>query len=539
MKPNRFLPFTASILFSMILFSGCKPNPILPTTEIPTPTIQSTPHPLDLGAVKSFCTSVSGTHTEGVEEVLGQLLKALNYQVANTDDACDATISIQLEGTPQSASYQVNNTSEYRECFTGGQFTGEISITAENAIPISVTVNEIKIPPTTIVDICPDLAGAPFKDIWPKALINNMQKIMGDKVYVAAQQVEALRGEHEWLGDGPYSRELVDGLITLLDNEDPWTRWNAAMTLSFMRPVPAEAMPALMKRIGVEQSRQPDVLSLLWGAIKNAEQIADPLLPQIIDILNTSSDGYSRELAAETIGHIGRSTPEAVSALIKALNDPEALVRMWAARSLGVIKAPLSDSAQPLIGLLTDPDSNVRQAAGQSLGEICGHPEIDPENAAAWQAWLDTPATPTPVITRAPEDVLRIKVPEEILNIWGQFNGRYVVYVHKNANIQEFANLDGLNWYVGFIGAKGQDFEKQVMGKDVARLAGITSIHMEIITMESPDEFVDYLSGNPAGNDVFKLYFLGRPDFVGFMVPEVASFYQFDRNPDLIRVEFE
>jgi hypothetical protein len=62
---------------------------------------------------------------------------------------------------------------------------------------------------------------------------------------------------------------------------------------------------------------------------------------------------------------------------------------------------------------------------------------------------------------------------------------------------------------------------------------------MDIINMESPDEFEDYLAGNPAGNDIFKNYFLDRPDFVGFMLPEVAHFYQFDKNPDLIRVDFE
>lgn len=541
MKTSPFLIIFNFLLIFAFVLTGCNPKTPLTATETPAPipTTQPAPHPIDLKTIKSVCVLVSGANTEGVNIALISLMQALNYQVASSGESCDATISLQMDGQPQSASYQVNNTSEYRECFTGGQFTGEIQLTGENAIPQSIPVNEILIPPNTIVDICPDSTGAPFKAIWSKALINSFQKLMGDKVYVAAQQVEELRGQYEWIGKGPYSSELVDGLIRLLDNEDPWTRWYAAQTLSFLRPVPAESMPALMKRIGVEQSHQPDVFSQLWSAIQNAGPAAAPLLPQLIEILGTNTDAYTRQLAAQTIGKIGKSTPEAAGSLVKALKDSEPLVRMSAARSLGVIKAPLADSVQPLIDALSDSDTSVRQAAGQSLAEITNHPEIDPENAEAWQTWLDTPPTPTPVITQAPEEVLKIKAPEEFLVKWQQFNGKYVVYVHKEANIQEFANLDGLNWYIGFIGINGQVFDKQGMGQDVARLAGLTSVHMDIINMESPDEFEDYLAGNPAGNDIFKNYFLGRPDFVGFMVPEVAHFYQFDNNPDLIRVDFE
>ncbi len=539
MKTSPFLIILNILLIFAFVLMGCSPNPLLVPTEIPTPTTQPTPHPIDLKTIKSVCVSVSGANTEGVIKALTSLMQALKYQVAGSGEACDATISIQMDGQPQSASYQVNNTSEYRECFTGGQFTGEIQLTAENGIPQSFPINETLIPPNTIVDICPNSAGAPFKAIWSKALINSFQKIMGDQVYAAAQQVDELRGQNEWIGKGPYSSELVEGLIGLLDNEDPWTRWYAAQTLSFMRPVPAEAMPALMKHIELEQSRQPDVFSQLWGAIQNAGPAAAPFLPQIIEILGTNTDAYTRELAAETIGKIGSSTPEAAASLIKALSDSEPLVRMHAARSLGVIKAPLANSARPLIVALSDPDTSVRQAAGQSLAEITNHPDIDPENAEAWQNWLDTPPTPTPVITRAPEEILKLNASEEFLVMWQQFNGKYVVYVHKEANIQEFANLDGLKWYIGFIGINGQVFDIQGMGQDVARLTRLTSVHMDIINMESPDEFVYYLEGNPVGNDIFRNYFLGRPDFVGFMLPEVAHFYQFDKNPDLIRVEFE
>lgn len=541
MKTSSFLIILNFLLIFAFILPGCNPKTPMASTEtsVPIPTIQPTPHTLDLKTTKSVCILVSGANTEGVNLALTSLMQVLNYQVASSGETCDATIDLQMDGQPLSASYQVNNTSEYRECFTGGQFTGAIQLTGENAIPQSIPVNETLNPPSTIVDICPNSSEAPYKAIWSKILINNFQKLMGDKVYAAAQQVEGLRGQYEWIGNGPYSSELVENLIGLLDNGDPWTRWYAAQTLSFLRPVPVESIPALLKRIGVEQSRQPDVSSHLWIAIQNAGPGAAPLLPNLIEIMGTSTDAYTRQMAMQTIGKIGKSTSEITAVLVKALSDSEPLVRMNAARSLGIIKAPLEESARPLIAALSDSDTSVRQAAGQALVEITNHTESDPENAEAWLKWLDTPPTPTPVITQTPEVVLKIKAPEEFLIAWHQFNGKYVVYVHKEAKIKEFSNLDGLNWYIGFIGINGQIFDKQAMGQDVAKLAGLTSVHMNIISMESPDEFVDYMGGNPDGNDIFKNYFLGRPDFVGFMLPEVAHFYQFDNNPDLVRVDFE
>lgn len=529
------------LLMVTLGLAGCKPKDefAIATPEIPTPTIPQTPHPLDLNAIKSFCISVEGSNTEGMDAVLSSLLQAMDYQVMDQTDGCDATIHIQMNGQPLSASYQVNNTSEYRECFTGAQYTGELQITAENALPQSTSIDQTKIPPNTIVDICPDQSAAPFKEVWSTALLSSTQKMFGDKVYVAAQKVKDLRGNYEWIWNGSYSPELVQGLISLLDNEDAWTRWSAANTISLLRPVPVETLPAVMNRLKIEQTREPDVISQLWGAIQNAGTGGKVILPQIAEILNTSADPYTRQNAAQTIGKIGKATPEATAALVKALKDSEPWVRMFAARSLGEIKAQPEDSVQALIDTLADPDQNVRQAAGESLGQITNHPEISPENATAWQNWWQTPPTPTPIVTPVPEEVLSLKAPSEFLNIWQLMNGKYVVYVHKSANITEFGNLNGMWWYVAFIGPVGQVFDAQGMGMDIAKLEGITSVQMQMITEQNPEDFNNYKNGSSDNQDFYTTYFFDRPDFAALMIPEVAKFYSFDKNPELIRVEFE
>jgi hypothetical protein len=390
------------LLIIALFLTSCSVAHVQKSGEIPTPALQTTPHPVDIHTIKSFCVSVTGNNTEGVDQALAELLKAMNYEVAADNETCDATVHFLLDGQPLSPSYQVNNKYVYSECFTGAKFTGEIKVTADNAIPLIVPVYEILIPQNSNVDVCPDANSAPYRDVWTNVLINGMHKLLGDKVYLASLQIQNLRGQIDWLGKGPYSEELVSGLINLLNDEDPQTRWYTALTISNMNPIPAEIIPILIKRIKVETSNELDVVGQLWSAVQNAGEVAASTLPDIENLLTTSPDLHMRWEAAKTIGDIGTPSPDAVLALINALHDSAPQVRMWAARSLGAINAAPKDSVQELIYLLSDPVTEVKMAAYQALSLITHHPEIDPKNIEAWQNWWSTPRTPTPLNTLTP-----------------------------------------------------------------------------------------------------------------------------------------
>ena len=83
-----------------------------------------------------------------------------------------------------------------------------------------------------------------------------------------------------------------------------------------------------------------------------------------------------REHAATVLGEIGKDTPEAVSHLMKALEDPDYIVRKNAARGLGIIGPPARESVSGLCALLKDDASQqVRQEAAMALGMIHARPE--------------------------------------------------------------------------------------------------------------------------------------------------------------------
>ena len=83
-----------------------------------------------------------------------------------------------------------------------------------------------------------------------------------------------------------------------------------------------------------------------------------------------------REHAATVLGEIGKDTPEAVSHLMKALEDPDYIVRKNAARALGIIGPPARESVSGLCALLKgDASQQVRQEAAMALGMIHARPE--------------------------------------------------------------------------------------------------------------------------------------------------------------------
>ncbi len=222
-------------------------------------------------------------------------------------------------------------------------------------------------------------------------------------------------------------------LIAALDDPDRSTRHEAAIALGGVRA--PEAADALVSHLGVETDcfvRE----ALTWATVRAAEltvpgvlaqlrspeprvrtqaahvlsKIGDPnhvdhIIPVVADAdpevavkayraaANTGHPAVIPALAGR-LGHgdleqrdaltsaFATLGEQAVAALVAALSDTEASVRLHAADTLGHLGTPLADSAgETLAGLLADPDAEVRFAAVTALGELA--PEVAADGLAA------------------------------------------------------------------------------------------------------------------------------------------------------------
>ena len=106
-----------------------------------------------------------------------------------------------------------------------------------------------------------------------------------------------------------------------------------------------------------------------WGALCYSERV---LLAALGD-----SDGGVREMAAESLGRLGRASPEVVQALLAALGDGASGVRETAAESLGQLGRASPEVVQALLAALSDGDLRVRAMAAKSLGgSVQASPEV-------------------------------------------------------------------------------------------------------------------------------------------------------------------
>jgi hypothetical protein len=500
--------------------------------------MMATPSPEPTADPNSLCVTLSGAQSVDSMDALVELLHAMDYDVNPAGGNCHWKLDIRVDGKAVSGHYQVNNSTEYRDCFTGAQVTGEIGLSAGQQQAETAKIDEEIIPPNYIQEICPEEAAAPVDEAERRALVHALMNIFGDQALVMAQKVENFAGITELLDRSHYSDALLQGLIGLLDDPDPWARYHAAYFISCMSPFPTKAVRPFLDHLKTEKSADPNVRSELWSGLINAGPVAKDILPDLIEFLNTGSTGF-KQGAAEVIERMGNVGQPAEHALATTLKDPDAWVRIWSARALGEIGATSTESLTALIAALSDPDPEVVSSAGRSLAALTGHDETFFQDANAWEPWWQTylKTGPTPTPTPKPVEILTIQAPEPFLSVWNQWDHRYVVYVHRSAGIQKFADLDGMAWYVGLMGADPQNSDPAAIANDVIPLENLPDMNAELIFPGEPD-FENYMLGSTQGTDFFETYFLDRPDFIGIMVPELAKFYKFDQNQDLICVEF-
>lgn len=138
--------------------------------------------------------------------------------------------------------------------------------------------------------------------------------------------------------------------------EPPEVRAALAATIAHM------ADPALLTQL-IDDEGDPDIRIHLYQGLEKAP--AEVALPVLKAGLTDDAPGVRAE-SARVLGNRS-DCPDAADALVDALHDPHAEVRMFAARSLGYHAVPVYDAILPL---LQDEDAKVRLTAVRSLGRI-------------------------------------------------------------------------------------------------------------------------------------------------------------------------
>lgn len=149
---------------------------------------------------------------------------------------------------------------------------------------------------------------------------------------------------------------------------------------------------------------------LIWlptvGCQASAPHVEPDTIVAVLMTLLEDPSPDTRRTAALSLGKV--ASPDSSAALIRALQDPDALVRQYTAWALGNLGEQASQEISiPLVPLLRDVSPTVAMAAAEAIGKIGGSERIvklvtdtvrDPQvhtRRAAVKAlfWLEVPST--------------------------------------------------------------------------------------------------------------------------------------------------
>jgi HEAT repeat protein len=174
--------------------------------------------------------------------------------------------------------------------------------------------------------------------------------------------------------------EAVPFLIDSMNDASPVVRENTAMTLGILAPHSALALPALYN--AARNDPYEGVRVRAWDAIIILRDVGDEAVDLIIENLN-NGDQKIRGTAALALGELG-DHPDALAALVNALQSDKRNLRISALDAIGNIGSDASDLIPALIELLQDDDWIVRQHAAWALGGI----GVANEEVVEWLTWL-------------------------------------------------------------------------------------------------------------------------------------------------------
>ena len=118
----------------------------------------------------------------------------------------------------------------------------------------------------------------------------------------------------------------------------------------------------------------------------------------------------------------------------------------------------------------------------------------------------------------AQDNILRLEAPKELLELWKQWNGKYVMYVHKEAAIKRIKDMHGMVLMVAFI-------ESNDILDDGVKFSKKSGLKLKLMLQNNPQ--------------IYDKQFLEKYSSIGMMVVNVAKHYEFDSNVKLSRIEFK
>jgi HEAT repeat protein len=169
---------------------------------------------------------------------------------------------------------------------------------------------------------------------------------------------------------GPAARAAVKPLADLVSDENPQVQQEAIFALGQIGPEAAEAVPAL---IDVYQKGAPTVRYGAGYALGKIGPKAQAAKTALLDSL-PNNDDFLGLVAAWALARIDPEckavSPKAIPLLIKALEQPDAMIRLEAASSLRCL-GPIAKPAVPALQqTLKDENALVRDMAAEALKTI-------------------------------------------------------------------------------------------------------------------------------------------------------------------------
>jgi HEAT repeat protein len=191
-------------------------------------------------------------------------------------------------------------------------------------------------------------------------------------------------------------------LVAALSDGDPLVRGAAARAIGDLAPEVPGAVPVL---VGIFPDREA------MRAVGEFKQAGAAAVPRLIELL-AHGDPAVRRQAVRTLSRIGRPALDALPALIElVLRDEEPGVREFAAAVLGEFESIIASRGEPhptassilpaLVAALADADAKVRLEAVLSLGRM------EHRAAAALEELRGLADDPDPGVSKAAKDAVR------------------------------------------------------------------------------------------------------------------------------------
>jgi HEAT repeat protein len=186
---------------------------------------------------------------------------------------------------------------------------------------------------------------------------------------------------------GAEAKPALAALRKALDDEDAFVRIFAAEALGHIDPENKETLPALLQAAG---SKQPGVRAAAIAALVAIGPPARSAVPQLVGLLRTDGDAYTRAVSAFALGRLAPETDdpacprrEVVGALGKAVRqDKEESIRRWAAAALLKFGPDARPALADLRAALKDKSIEVAAEATNVLARL------GPDGSAALAAAL-------------------------------------------------------------------------------------------------------------------------------------------------------